>query len=79
MRDRERIRGEVKTLTSAQRFTAFVLSIWPLCVALMFFGVNPDIMSLMWTTGAGVALLVLWVILNLLGILTLQRILSIEI
>ena len=79
MRDRERIRGEVKTLTSAQRFTAWVLSIWPLCVAAMFFAVNPDIMSLMWTTGAGVALLVVWAILNLAGILTLQRILSIDI
>jgi tight adherence protein B len=79
MRDRERIRGEVRTLTSAQRFTAFVLSIWPLCVAAMFFAVNPDIMSLMWTTGAGVALLILWAVLNLMGILTLQRILSIEI
>jgi Flp pilus assembly protein TadB len=45
----------------------------------MFFAVNPDIMSLMWTTGAGVALLVLWAVLNLLGIVSLQRILSIEI
>jgi tight adherence protein B len=79
MRDRERIRGEIKTLTSAQRFTAWVLSIWPLCVALMFFGVNPDIMSLMWTTGTGVALLVLWVFLNVMGIVALQRILSIDI
>jgi tight adherence protein B len=79
MRDRERIRGEIKTMTSAQRFTAWVLSIWPLCVALMFFGVNPDIMSLMWTTGTGVALLVLWVFLNVMGIVALQRILSIDI
>jgi tight adherence protein B len=79
MRDRERIRGEIKTLTSAQRFTAWVLSIWPLCVALMFFAVNPDIMSLMWTTGAGVALLIVWGVLNLLGVVALQRILSIEI
>jgi tight adherence protein B len=79
MRDRERIRGEIKTLTSAQRFTAWVLSIWPLCVALMFFGVNPDIMSLMWTTSAGIVLMVIWATLNVLGVITLQRILAIDV
>jgi tight adherence protein B len=78
MRERERLRGDVKTLTSAQRFTAWVLSLWPLCVAAMFFAVNPGIVSLMWTTGTGVALLVAWAVLNLLGVLSLQRILSID-
>jgi tight adherence protein B len=79
MRDRERIRGEIKTLTSAQRFTGWVLSLWPICVALMFFALNPGIMSLMWTTGPGIVLLFIWGILNLLGIVTLQKILSIDI
>lgn len=79
MRDRERIRGEIKTLTSAQRFTGWVLSLWPICLAVVFFLINPGIMSLMWTTGAGVVLLFIWGTLNFLGIITLQKILSIDI
>lgn len=79
MRDRERIRGEIKTLTSAQRFTGWVLSLWPVCIAGMFFAINPGVASLMWTTGAGVVLLFIWGVLNLLGVITLQKILSIDI
>jgi tight adherence protein B len=79
MRDRERIRGEIKTLTSAQRFTAWVLSLWPICISGMFFLINPGVASLMWTTGPGVVLLFIWGVLNLLGIITLQKILSIDI
>jgi tight adherence protein B len=79
IRERERIKGEIKTLTAAQRFTAWILSLWPATLALVFYLINPDIMSLMWTTGTGVALLVLWVFLNVMGIVALQRILSIDI
>jgi tight adherence protein B len=79
MRDRERIKGEIKTLTSSQRFTGWVLSLWPICIAFLFFLINPGIMSLMWTTQAGVVLLFIWAGLNLLGIIALQKILSIDI
>jgi len=79
MRDRERIQGEIKTLTSSQRFTAWVLSAWPVLLAVAFWAINPSMMSLMWTTGPGIALLFLWGTLNLLGAVTLQRILNIDI
>jgi tight adherence protein B len=79
MRDRERIRGEIKTLTSAQRFTGWVLAVWPVLVFLVFFALNPGMMSLMWTTTAGIVMLGLWAVLNLLGGVTLSRILSIDI
>ena len=79
MRDRERIRGEIKTLTSSQRLTAWILSSWPICIALLFFAINPGIMSLMWTTGAGIVLLFIWAFLNLMGVIVLQKILAIDI
>lgn len=79
MRDRERIRGEIKTLTSSQRLTAWILSAWPICIAALFFAINPGIMSLMWTTGAGIILLFIWGFLNLMGVIVLQKILAIDI
>ncbi len=79
MRDRERIQGEIKTLTSSQRFTAWVLSLWPMCIAAGFFAINPSIMSLMWTTQAGIVMLIIWGFLNVMGIITLQKILAIDI
>jgi tight adherence protein B len=79
MRDRERIQGEIKTLTSQQRLTGWILSLWPAALAGLFFLVNHEVMSLMWTTSAGLVLLVIWVVLNLLGIFTIQRILDIDI
>ena len=79
MRDRERIRGEIKTLTSAQRFTGWVLSGWPVLLFLAFWAINPSMMSLMWTTGPGIVLLLLWATLNLLGAVALSKILQIDI
>lgn len=79
IRDRERIQGEIRTLTSSQRFTGWVLSVWPLCLALMFFAINPGIMSLMWETGAGRVLMGIWIALNVMGVFTIRRILDIDI
>jgi tight adherence protein B len=79
IQDRERIYGEIKTLTSSQRLTGWILSLWPAALALMFFGIAPSVMSLLWTTSAGLVLLGIWATLNLLGIFSLQRILAIDI
>ncbi len=78
MRDRERIHGEIKTLTSSQRLTGWILSLWPMVLALGFFAIAPSVMSLLWTTTAGLWLLGIWLTLNVLGIFTLRRILAID-
>lgn len=79
IRDRERIHGEIKTLTSSQRLTGWILSLWPAALALGFFAIAPSIMSLLWTTTAGLWLLGIWIVLNVLGIFSLRRILDIDI
>jgi len=56
-----------------------VLSLWPAALGLIFFAINPGMMSLMWTTTAGLVLLGIWVVLNTMGILTIRRILDIDI
>lgn len=79
MRERERLHGEVKTMTSQQRLTGWILSVWPALVGLLFFAISPARMTLLWTTTPGLVLLGIWVVLNTLGIITLQRILRVDI
>jgi len=78
MRERDRVRGQIRVLTAQQRFSALVLSVWPVLVAAVFILVNPDMMSNLWSTTAGFALLIVAVFLQLLGFLTLRRIIAID-
>lgn len=79
IQDRERIHGEIKTLTSSQKLTGWVLSLWPVALALLFFALSPSTMSRMWTTNLGLVLTGIWFTLNMLGVFTLQRILDIDV
>ncbi len=79
IQDRERIHGEIKTLTSSQRLTGWILSLWPTALALGFYAIAPSVMSLLWTTGAGRVLMGIWITLNVLGIFSIRRILDIDV
>jgi tight adherence protein B len=79
MRDRERIRGEIRTMTTQQQFTGWVLSFWPATLGLIFFAINPSMTALLWTTSAGLVLLGIWAGLNTVGIVAIRRILDIDI
>ena len=79
IRDRERIRGEIRVMTSQQRFAASVLSLWPLVLGGIFFLLNPSLMSNLWTEPAGIVMLVIASTLQVLGFLTIRRITTIEI
>lgn len=79
IRERDRIRGEIKVMTAQQRFAATVLALWPLALGGIFFLLNPSLMSNLWTEPAGLVLLGIAVTLQLLGLLTIRRITTIEI
>jgi tight adherence protein B len=79
MRERDRLRGEVRALTAQQRFTGSILAIYPAALALLFFVINPDMMSLLWSESLGLLMLGLAGVLQLIGFLFMRRILSIEV
>ncbi len=79
MRDRERIKGEINTLTAQQRLTGWVLSLWPVLLAGVFFALQPGIMKLFFTMGLGNVLLAIWAGLWVTGVFALRRILDIDI
>jgi tight adherence protein B len=79
IRERDRIRGEIRTLTAQQRFTSSVISVWPIVLAFVFFLLNPDLISNLWEETAGIILLLVAGGLQILGFLTIRRVMAIEI
>jgi tight adherence protein B len=79
MRERERLVGEIRTMTSQQRFSGTVLTFWPLAILGLFSLFNWDQTSLLFTTQIGLVLITLAAIGQVLGYYTIRRILDIDI
>jgi len=79
LRERERIRGEIKTLTASQRMTGMVLSVYPAAVGLILFAILPSIWKLLFTEQLGLILLSIAVGLQVIGFLVIRRIVNIRI
>ena len=79
MRERERIRGEIATLTSQQRMTGIIIGGLPVGMMGVFMVINSDYMGLLFTTTAGQAMLLIAVVLEVLGAMTMKKILAIDI
>ena len=79
MRERERIRGEIATLTSQQRMTGIVIGALPIIMFALFMVMNPAYMGLLFTELPGKIMLVTAVALEVLGYLVIKRIMAIEV
>lgn len=79
IRDRERIKGEINTMTAQQRLTGRILTVYPIVIGIVVFLINPTMTSLLWTTGPGLVLLGIWLIMLVAGSFAIQRILDIDI
>jgi tight adherence protein B len=79
MRERARIRGEVKTLTSQGIMTGYLIGGMPVGVGLLFLLINPGYMSPLVTETIGQIILLAAAGLEILGIVMIKRILAIEI
>jgi len=79
MRERERIRGELGTLTAQGRMTEIILGGLPIGVGLLFLLINPDYMSLLFTETIGLIMLAAAAGLEVMGVLTLRRIMAVEV
>lgn len=79
IRDRVRIQGQVRALTAQVRFSSMVLTLLPFGVAGVILIVNPEYISLLWTTTAGIIMLVAALCLIVVGSLILRRIARIDV
>ena len=79
MRERIRIRGEIQTLTAQQKLTGLVIGALPIGVGILFQIMSPGYISPLFTTITGKFMLGVAVVLEVIGILIIQRILNIEV
>jgi tight adherence protein B len=79
MRERERIRGEIRTLTSQQRMTGFVLGGIPLGLLGIFMIVSPDFTGLLFTEPLGRMMLGGALVSEVIGFSVIQKIVNIEV
>ena len=79
IRERDRIRGEIKTLTAQQRMTGVVIGALPIFVGLIMFAMNPDYMSPLFTETAGKVLLLIAVGMEVMGVFLIRRMMTFEV
>jgi tight adherence protein B len=79
MRERERIRGEIRTLTSQQRMTGYVVGAIPVGLLGIFFIISPEFVGLLFTNSLGHIMLGIAVGLEMLGFFTIKKIVDIEV
>ena len=79
MRERIRIRGEIKTLTTQQVMTGFIIGLLPVFIALAITVMNPEYINLLFTRTAGQIMLAGGVMMELIGMFVIKKILEIEV
>jgi tight adherence protein B len=79
MRERERIRGEIHTLTSQQRLTGYVIGGIPIGLLVVFNLISPDFAQLLFTDSWGRMMLLAAGVMEGLGFFVISRIVNIEV
>lgn len=79
IRERFRILGDLKTLTTSSRMSAWLLCGLPILVTMVITGMNPEYMSVLWKDQRGHYLIVAALFLQVTGMLIVRKILRIKI
>lgn len=79
MRERERIKGEIRTLTSQQRLTGYVIGGIPIGLLIIFYLISPDFVGLLFSEPVGRLMLVGAAISEVTGFFVISRIVNIEV
>jgi tight adherence protein B len=79
MRERDRIRGEIKTLTAQQRMTGVIIGALPIFVGVIMFAMNPDYMTPLFTETAGKILLLVAAAMEAAGVFLIRSMMSFEV
>jgi tight adherence protein B len=79
IRERFKLRRQVRALSAHGRFTSWVLAALPLVLAALLFAIAPKHIGLLFTDPIGVRMIVGAGVLQVIGFITMQRIVNIEI
>ncbi|MGI6035855.1 MAG: type II secretion system F family protein [Limnochordia bacterium] len=79
IRERVRIKGEIKTLTAQGRISGVIITLLPLGIGLFIFTINPGYLKALFTHPLGKLMLGLGLVGQLLGMLIIRKIVNIEV
>jgi tight adherence protein B len=79
IRERVRILGEIRVLTTQQRLTGWLLTLMPIALAVILYVINPDYMSGLFAPGLPIMLAVMGVVGIVLGGIVIRRIVAIDV
>lgn len=79
IRDRFRLKREIRTKTAQGRLTGWILSLLPPFLGLLLFFVHPEVISLLWKRPVGVKLLWIGSSMTICGALVIRKIVNIRV
>ena len=78
IRERQELKGELRAATAQARFSGLILGLLPIFVGLAVFMIHPDYILFFFRDSTGTKLLALAVVMQVLGIVAVQKIVHIE-
>ena len=78
IRDRFKVKRQVRVITAHARITGWVLSLLPPGLGVMLTLMSPKHMSLLWTDPIGVKMIVVAIILQVVGTLAIRKLVDVE-
>lgn len=79
IRERIRIKGEIKTLTAQGKMSGIVIGLLPLGICAFLFIVNPEYMKPLFTSTMGLAILISGFVSQFIGVMIIKKIIAIEV
>lgn len=79
LRTRLHLIGRIRALTSQGRMQAWIMASLPPGLAFVLYGLDPEAMSMLWTTPLGWSVVIVVVVLEVTGICLIRRIVQIEV
>jgi tight adherence protein B len=78
IRERQKIKGELKTLTAQGKLSGLIVILIPIFLALIIYILNKEYMMLLFTTPVGIAMICFSIVNQLIGIFLIHKIVNIE-
>jgi tight adherence protein B len=79
IRERIRIKGEIKVLTAQGMISGYVISFLPVGLGLVLFAMNPNYMGAMFKEPCGWAMIAVGVVMTTIGFIAIRKIVNIEV
>ncbi|MFH1562167.1 MAG: type II secretion system F family protein [Nitrospirota bacterium] len=79
VRERIRIKGEIKTLTAQGRLSGLIISLLPIILGLILYFLQPDIYKLLITEHTGWGIIGICITMQAIGILIIRKIIQVEV